>query len=111
MQMMPSTDESLAFHLERNIAAAPYATDMVRDGLSPIEMLRTVLGDLELEVLEEKEPRFYCQCSRERALLIISALGQEEVKDMIEKDGGAELICHFCNEAYQLSGEELAGLL
>jgi len=111
VQMMPSTDESLAAHLERNIAAAPYATDMVRDGLSPIDMLRTVLGDLELQVLEEKEPRFYCQCSRERALLIISALGQEEVKDMLEKDGGAELICHFCNEAYQLSGEELAGLL
>ena len=111
VQMMPSTDENLAAHLERNIAEAPYATDMVRDGLSPIEMLRTVLGDLELQVLEEKEPRFYCQCSRERALLIISALGREEVQDMLEKDDGAELICHFCNEAYQLSGEELAGLL
>src|SRR6185295_18463577 len=54
VQMMPSTDDSLAAHLERNIAEAPYATDMVRDGLSPIEMLRTVLGDLELQVLEEK---------------------------------------------------------
>ena len=111
VQMMPSTDESLAGHLERNIAEAPYATDMVRDGLSPVDMLRTVLGDLELQVLEEKEPRFYCQCSRERALLIISALGREEVRDMLEKDGGAELICHFCNEAYQLTSEELADLL
>jgi molecular chaperone Hsp33 len=44
-------------------------------------------------------------------LLIISALGRDEVQDMLEKDGGAELICHFCNEAYQLGGEELAGLL
>lgn len=111
VQLMPSTDETLAAHLERNIAEAPYATDMVRDGLSPIEMLRSVLGDLELQVLEEKEPRFFCQCSRERALLIISALGQEEVKDMLEKDDGAELICHFCNEAYQLTGEDLSGLL
>jgi molecular chaperone Hsp33 len=74
-------------------------------------MLETVLGDLDLMVLEEKEPRFYCQCSRERALQIISALGREEVEDMLEKDNGAELTCHFCNEAYQLSAEDLSGLL
>jgi molecular chaperone Hsp33 len=111
VQMMPSADDGLAAHLERNISRAQYATDMVREGLSPIEMLKAVLGDLDLLVLEEKEPRFHCQCSRERALLIISALGREEVEDMIAKDNGAELICHFCNEAYQLSAEELGELL
>jgi molecular chaperone Hsp33 len=111
VQMMPSADDGLAAHLERNISRAPYATDMVREGLSPIEMLQAVLGDLDVLVLEEREPRFYCQCSRERALLIISALGRSEVEDMLEKDNGAELICHFCNEAYQITAEELTSLL
>jgi molecular chaperone Hsp33 len=111
IQMMPSADDGLAGELERNISRAPYATDMVRSGFAPIEMLKAVLGDLDLFVLEERAPRFYCQCSRERALLIISALGREEVQDMLDKDGGAELICHFCNEAYQLSAEDLAALL
>lgn len=111
VQMMPSADDGLAAHLERNISRAPYATDMVRDGFSPIEMLQTVLGDLDLLVLDEKKPRFHCQCSRERALLIISALGRAEIEDMLEKDKGAELICHFCNETYQISTEELGKLL
>jgi molecular chaperone Hsp33 len=111
VQMMPSADAGLAAQLERSIARAPYATDMVRSGLSPIEMLKEVIGQLDLLVLEEKEPRFHCQCSRERALLIISALGREEVEDMLEKDNGAELICHFCNESYQITGEELSELL
>jgi len=111
VQMMPSSDEKLVAELERSISRAPYATDMVRSGHSPIEMLQDVLGDLDLLVLDEMEPRFHCQCSRERALLIISALGGKEVEDMIEKDNGAELICHFCNEAYQLSAEELGELL
>ena len=70
-------------------------------------MLQRVLGDLDLRVLEEKEPRFYCQCSRERAKLIISALGREEMQDMLTKDKGAELICHFCNETYTITAEEL----
>ena len=110
VQMMPGADDGLSAYLEHNISQAPYATDMVREGLTPIEMLQAVLGDQDLLVLEEKEPRFYCQCSRERALRIISALGREEVEDMLEKDNGAELICHFCNEAYQISAEELVGL-
>jgi molecular chaperone Hsp33 len=111
VQMMPSSDEKLAAELDGRISRAPYATDMVRSGHAPIEMLQEVLGDLDLLVLEEKEPRFHCQCSRERALLIISALGDEEVKDMIEKDNGAELTCHFCNETYELRADELRELL
>jgi len=111
VQMMPSADEGLAAHLERNISQAPYATDMARAGFSPIEMLQAVLGDLDVVVLEEKVPRFHCQCSRERALLIISALGREEVEEMINNENGAELICHFCNAAYQITGAELAELL
>jgi len=111
VQMMPSSDEKLVAELERNISRAPYATEMVRSGHSPIEMLQEVLGDFDLLVLEEKEPRFHCQCSRERALLIISALGGAEVEDMIDKDNGAELTCHFCNETYELSADELRELL
>ena len=111
VQMMPSADETLISRLERAIADAPNSTEMVHSGLGPTEMLQRVLGDLDLRVLEEKEPRFYCQCSRERALQIISALGREEMQDMLTKDNGAELICHFCNEAYQITAEELNVLL
>ena len=111
VQMMPSADESLVSHLERAIAGAPHSTEMIQSGMGPTQMLQRVLGDLDLRVLEEKEPRFYCQCSRERAKLIISALGREEMKDMLTKDNGAELICHFCNEAYQITAEELNELL
>src|SRR4030095_5744303 len=111
VQMMPSADEGLAALLEENISPARAATAMVRMGFSPIEMLKTVLGDVDVLVLEETEPRFYCQCSRERALLIISALGRDEIVDMLEKNNGAELICHFCNEAYQISADELVALI
>ena len=111
IQMMPSADERLVRRLEETVSTAPQSTDMVRAGLSPVEMLTQALGDLDLTVLEEKEPRFHCQCSRERALFIISALGCEEIQDMLVKDKGAELRCHFCNEVYQISDAELAEML
>jgi molecular chaperone Hsp33 len=111
IQMMPSADEALVARLERAISSAPHSTEMVRAGMSPTEMLKRVLGELDVTVLEEREPHFYCQCSRERALLIISALGREEVEDMLAKDNGAELVCHFCNEAYKITGDDLSEIL
>jgi molecular chaperone Hsp33 len=111
VQVMPSADRELSDYLEHTIRKAPHSTEMIRAGMSPIEMLQTALGDLHITVLEEKQPRFHCQCSRQRALLIISALGRKEIKDMLLEDGGAELICHFCNEAYHISAEELDQLL
>ena len=41
----------------------------------------------------------------------IAALGPDEVEDMLAKDNGAQLTCHFCNESYQISGQELGELL
>lgn len=111
VQVMPSADEGLIAYLEQALPQAPHSTEMIRSGLGPTEMLRRVLGALDLLVLEEKPPRFHCQCSRERALLIVSALGKEEVEDMLAKDDGAELICHFCNEAYQITADDLSGIL
>ena len=111
VQVMPGAEESLIAQIERNIEQAPHSTEMIRAGLTPVAMLETAIGGMGLNVLEENEPRFVCQCSRERALLIISALGRDEVGDMLEKDNGAELICHFCNESYQLSGADLTGIL
>jgi molecular chaperone Hsp33 len=111
LQVMPSAEESLIREIEERVSKAPSPTQMVSSGLAPVEMLRELLGEMDLAVLEEREVRFRCQCSRARALQIISALGREEVEDMLNKDGGAEFICHFCNETYKITGEELAGLL
>jgi molecular chaperone Hsp33 len=111
IQMMPSADEGLIQQVEQTISRTPAPTEMVKRGYSPEEILRTALGELDLQVLTEHEPTFYCQCSRERVLQIISSLGREEVEDMLAKDNGAELICHFCNEAYQITGDELSSIL
>jgi molecular chaperone Hsp33 len=111
VQIMPNSSDEIVSHLERTIPTAPTSTEMVREGMEPFEMLQRAVGDLGLTLLEEVEPRFHCQCSKERALLIISALGRKEIEDMLKKDNGAELICHFCSEKYLVTEDELAGLL
>ncbi|HSO73445.1 MAG TPA: Hsp33 family molecular chaperone HslO, partial [Blastocatellia bacterium] len=111
IQVMPDAEETLIARIEQNIERAPHCSEMIRSGLTPLEILETVVGETQLIVLEKREPRFFCQCSRERALLIISALGRDEVEDMLAKDNGAELTCHFCNQSYQLDADDLNGIL
>ena len=41
----------------------------------------------------------------------LKMLGEAELQDMITKDNGAEATCHFCNQVYQATGQELARLI
>jgi len=111
VQVMPGADKSVVERLEESIQNTPHSTKMILNGDGPHQMLRTALGDLDFEVLEEREIRFQCRCSYERAVKIISALGREEVADMLNEDGGAEMICHFCSAVYNLDSAELQRIL
>jgi molecular chaperone Hsp33 len=65
-----------------------------------------------LVILPESQMlRFDCGCSFDRVLGALTILGEAELQDMIEKDRGAEAICHFCGEVYQASSDQLAKLI
>lgn len=53
---------------------------------------------------------FRCRCSRERALNALIYFSPEEREEMIEQDGGAEVLCHWCAEKYQITPEEIRSL-
>ena len=53
---------------------------------------------------------FSCQCSRERIENALISLGKDEIRQIIEEEGQAEANCHFCNENYHFSKEELEQL-
>jgi len=62
-------------------------------------------------VLRRLPVQFKCSCSRERFERALVALGEEELRDMLETDGSAELVCHFCSEVYRFDAKDLAALL
>jgi molecular chaperone Hsp33 len=74
-------------------------------------MVEASFSGFKLAFLEELMVEFRCTCSYQRAVQIVTALGEAEVRDMIEQDKGAELTCHFCNEVYALDEAELERIL
>lgn len=110
IQLMPGTDESTITKIENSIQSIPPVSKLIEKGLSPEELLFEILGKENVKILETMPVSFQCTCSKERFGNAIISLGTVEIEQMIEEDGKAEAHCHFCNEKYLFSIEELEDL-
>lgn len=111
IQLMPGAEEETITDIENHLKRIPPISKLIEKGLTPEEILEEVLGEGNVKILETVPVSFRCTCSKDRFSNAIVSLGKEEIQDMIETDGKAEAQCHFCNEKYQFSGEELRTLI
>lgn len=111
VQVMPGADDSVVAAIESSIGKNLNTTNLIRDGARPVDLLRAALGDIPFEVLEEREVRFACTCSYERAASLVSSIEIAELELMLREDKGAALTCHFCNETYRIDEPTLAEMV
>lgn len=111
VQMMPGANEHLITMIEDTIAHAPHLTSIIDDGAGPADLARLALGEIDFDVLEERDVEFRCNCSMERARTMIASLGDAEVRSMLDEDKGAVMSCGFCSEVYQLDDDDLQQIL
>jgi molecular chaperone Hsp33 len=111
IQVLPGADTGIIEAVEDTIRRGPQTTTLIRDGARPLDMLRSALGDIPFEVLEEKGVRFACTCSYERAVSLISSIDGAELETILREDKGAAMTCHFCNETYRLDETALENIL
>ena len=112
VQLLPGLQDEEIREIEERIAALPHPTTLIREGVTPEGILDRIFdGDY---VLGGKFPiSFNCPCSRERFESAIVSLGHEEVTRIIEeeKEDRTEVVCHFCNEKYYFSAEDMKSVL
>jgi len=111
LQLMPGYGEDTPEKLERSVLNAGTVTQMLRDGLSPEQMLERLAGDMELVPLEEISPVYKCHCSKERVQSALISTGKAELTAMAEEQGEAEVTCQFCDKVYRFTKEELIELV
>jgi molecular chaperone Hsp33 len=114
VQVLPKAaqDDLLVALLESRISSLEGFSELLRNGRTLTEIMADLLGDLGLEIFPEETPlRFHCPCSRDRVLSALRLFGSEELRDMADKDNGAEATCELCGEVYQMERHELEALI
>ena len=111
VQLMPFASEETIATLENNIKDIPSVTTLLKAGNKPEDIVEMVLKDLEPKILDVCEVGFECNCSKERTGKVLQSIGEKELQAIIDEDKQAEVTCHFCNNKYHFTEEELVELL
>jgi molecular chaperone Hsp33 len=94
-------------------ARAAFASRALRDALaagsSPQDAIGAVAGP-GFELLADVEVAYRCSCSLERARTAVSALGREELENVLQNEKKAEITCEFCRQRYVVGEEELRSI-
>ena len=109
---MPDSTEEEISKVEQAIFKSGAISKMLDKNMTLDEITKAITGDDNIKLIEDKiTPVYECDCSKEHMKDALISIGKEEIKDIIETDGKAELQCHFCNKKYLFEKEELENLI
>lgn len=111
IQLLPGADDSVIEKIEVGVRRVGSVSRALESGMDAESLLRAVLSDFDLEVLETHPVEYRCYCSRDRVSRALISMGREELQAMIDEQGSAELTCQFCDAVYKFTKEDLEQLL
>ena len=106
VSLLPGAPEEFADLLEENIKKTGSVSNVLLTE-NPEELVSMVLDGFFPEILEKREVRYKCNCSKERVLSAISSISPADIEDMRKKGEPIEVTCQFCDEVYVFSPNEL----
>ena len=111
VQLLPGAPDETIDLVEAGIHAAGNVTAMLDGGLSAEDMLKTVLGPFEVEILETAPVAYRCYCSREKVERTLLTLGREELGQIVRSGETLHVDCQFCDKIYDFTPENVQDIL
>lgn len=112
IQMLPGSTDEMAEKLEKIVNNLPPVTSMVHDGMSAEDIFFRVTEGFDM-LMDNNivEPKYECNCSKERMERALVSVGKQELQAILDEQGEAELTCHFCDNKYMFDRAELTELM
>ena len=111
IQLLPGASDDIIDKIEAGVHRVGSVSHALEGGLDGEGLLRAVLSDFQLEILEKHPVEYRCYCSRDRVTRALISMGREELSSLIQDQGQADLTCQFCDKVYHYSQEQLEKLL
>lgn len=109
VQRMPDAPEGHIEEIQQKLLQLDPISELLAEGNYIDDIMEMVMEPGDVKELDRQPVDFFCRCTRKRFVNALAMLGPEDLKEM--SDEGQELVCHFCNEQYQVSKSEINELL
>lgn len=114
VQLLPGTTEQMLELVEKNVLrlnrlGSP--TQLIRNGMSALDMVRELIVDIDEETLNRVQPQYSCNCDASRVRRLVALLPRNEIESILEEQNRVEAKCEFCGSYYELSPDEARALM
>jgi molecular chaperone Hsp33 len=109
IQALPGAPSGKSDLLQQNLKEMKIISALLREGHYIDDILRMVTRPYEVKELARYPVHFYCRCSKERFKNALYLVDYDELAQLSEE--GHELVCHFCNNRYHISGTEISDIM
>ncbi|KAB0667142.1 Hsp33 family molecular chaperone HslO [Oryzomonas japonica] len=109
VQALPKADSAEIDEMMQRIAGLPPLCALLQEG-GPEAIMSGLFGGMAYNLLETREVFFRCGCSKAKVERALLTLGPDELREMGEKEQGADITCEFCRQRYRFDEAELAAL-
>jgi molecular chaperone Hsp33 len=110
-QVLPGADETVIDVLETGARAMPQVSSLVREGLSPEELVGQIAGALHPRIADVQPVAFSCHCDRNRVVKALVGLGHDALVAMASGKDDTEATCDFCKRRYFFAPQEIQAIL
>ncbi len=105
IQALPDAPEDRIKTIQNNLSTMPPVTELFKKGNYIDDILVDIVAPYKVRELARQPVHYFCRCTRDRFISALQMLNHEDLKSIA--DDGQELVCHYCNEKYHVSRDEI----
>ena len=75
--------------------------------MTPYDMMNRLFDGYDITFTKETTPLYKCDCSKERTFKAVMSIGRKDIEEMIKEGEPIQVECHFCNQKYTFTPDEL----
>ncbi len=107
VQSLPPGDADQVELLVERIKKLPPTTSMLRQGLSPVDILARIFGSAEFQVEQKNPLNFFCPCTQQQIEQMLIGLGRQELISLRDEENPVAVVCEYCRKDYRFGREQV----